>query len=100
MPKIKVVKFKNVEEKRDAIIAALGQLLNDLGWLVVKKVLKENIKLTDEKLRGNIEWEEGDTMKVLQRERRDRVALSKIPENLIEEYKEVKQFPPELDPYE
>jgi hypothetical protein len=97
---VKSYKFKNEEDKRDTIIEALRQLSDNLGWQVLKKVLEENIKTTEGKLHGEIEWNKDDTLEGLQRERNDRVRLLELPEDLINEYSEIPSWPIELDPYE
>ena len=96
----KAIKFKDEIERRDAIIAALVQLKDNLGWQVVRKALEENVRETEGKLHGEIEWNKDDTLEWLQSKRNDRVRLISLPEDLINEFKEVEQFPPELDPYE
>jgi len=96
----KAIKFKNEEEKRDTIIAALRKFASDLGWQVVRKALEQNIQVTEGKLHGDVEWDKGDTLEGLQDKRNDRVRLLSLPEDLVDEFKEVEQFPVELDPYE
>jgi len=96
----KAIKFKDGTEKRDEIIAALEQLKDNLGWQVLKRVLEENVKAVEEKLHGNKEWEEGDTLDALQDRRNDRVEMIGLPESLINEFREVAEWPVDLDPYE
>ena len=94
------MKFKDEEQKRDTIIAALVQLTDNLGWKVIAKVLQENIEITEGKLHGDVKWDKGDTIEGLQDKRNDRIRLLNLPKDLVEEYKDVEQFPPDLDPYE
>ena len=96
----KIISFKNEEEKKDAIITALRRLKGNLGWRVICKAVQENIKITEEKLHGDREWEEGDTLQGLQSKRNDRTKFLSLPESIVEELKEAEEFPPKLDPFD
>lgn len=96
----KAITFKNDEEKKEAVIVALKRLKGSLGWRVICRGVQESIKITEEKLHGDREWEEGDSLKGLQDKRNDRTKFLALPEILMKEFDEAEDFPPNLDPYE
>ena len=93
------IKFKKEKDKRDAFIGHLKRLKDHVGWKIIQKVLDKNIRATEGKLHGAIDWDEGDTLETLQDQRNDRVELKNLPNELIKEYEGAKEFPIELDPY-
>jgi len=100
MAKAKVMKFKNEEQKRDTIIAALRTLESNLGWKAVRKALEANVEVTESKLHGDTEWDKDDTLRGLQDKRNDRVRLITLPGDLADEYEKAEEWPVDLDPYE
>ena len=94
------IKFKDEEEKKDSIIAALEQLKNYIGWKVIVKALEENIKQSEARLHGEIKLEEGETQEFWQKIRKDRIEMTNLPETIIKENEEKEAFDPRLDPYD
>lgn len=97
----KLPTFKNEEEKRVAYTLALEGLKQDLGWRIIKKILKDRIVLIEQKLYGERELGEDETQEELQKQRKDRKHLLELPNDLIEEMKITKNHPiDDFDPYE
>ena len=91
--------FKDKTDKRDKLIAHLERLKDHIGWKIIVKALEENVRETEAKLHGDIEWDKDDTLKELQGKRNDRVRLRDLPDDLIKGYEKAEEFPPSLDPY-
>jgi len=95
-----ITKFKDDQQKRDNIIAALQQLKENTGWKVIIKALEENIKQAEVKLHGEIPLEKDETIEYWQKIRSDRLQVMELPDTIIEENKEKDAFDPLLDPYD
>lgn len=95
-----MAKFKNDQQKRNNIIAALEQLKNDIGWKVIVKALENDVRAAEARLHGDIKLGEDETIKGWQNTRRDRIQMIELPDTLIEENKEKEGFDPLLDPYD
>ena len=91
---------KSNEQQKDDAISALESFQETIGWKIIVKALEANIRESEAKLHGDIQLEDGETIKSLQDQRNDRVCLRDLPKELIEEYKDKEAFPKELDPYE
>ena len=97
----KLPTFKNEEEKRNAYTLALKGLDQDLGWRIIKKILKDRVALIEQKLYGEREFGKDETQEELQKQSKDRKYLLELPNELIEEMKETKNYPIDnFDPYE
>ena len=94
------MEFKNKEQKKNSIIAALKQLQNDTGWKVIVKALEENVKEAEKRLHGDLKLEEGETIRGWQKIRTDRLEMIKLPDTLIKDNKEREAFDPKLDPFD
>jgi len=94
------IKFKDEEQKKGSIIAALKQLKNDVGWKVIVKALRENIEQAEARLHGDIKLEEGETTKFWQKVRKDRIQMIDLPDTIIKDNEERDEFDPDLDPYD
>jgi len=95
-----ITKFKDDQQKRDNIIAALQQLKENTGWKVIIKALEENIKQAEVKLHGEVPLEKDETIEYWQKIRSDRLQVMELPDTIIEENKEKDAFDPNLDPYD
>jgi hypothetical protein len=87
----------NTKEKREAGIAKLVTLNRDPGWLLIKEILTENIKVvTDLILQGTKDKETDDLL-------RDRLDIYKsflnTPENLIKQLEGPTSQEPSIDPF-
>lgn len=91
---------KDKKERKETIVEALKRLPDNLGWKVIEKVLKQNIKSTEEKLHGNTDWDKDDTLESLQNQRNDRIELLDLPNMMVEDLKDAEEWPREYDPYE
>ena len=88
------------ENKNDAI-AALLALKTNAGGVIVKNVLKANIKDAETDMAQEIR-KDADVLKIkaLQNQIDDRNDLLDIVDDLISEYKDSPEgLPPDLDPY-
>ena len=96
------IQFKNDQQKRDSIIAALQQLKETIGWKVVVKALENDVEAAESKLHGDIplDSEKDESIGEWQRTRNDRIAMINLPNELIEENEKKEVFDPKLDPYE
>ena len=94
------IDFKDEEQKKGSIIAALTQLKNDIGWKVLVKALEENVKQAEARLHGDIKLEEGETMAYWQKIRKDRIQMMELPDTIINDNKERDEFDPKLDPFD
>lgn len=94
------IEFKNEEQKKNSIIAALEQLKNDTGWKVIVKALENDVKSAEARLHGEIKMEPDETIKQWQNVRRDRLQMIELPDTLIDENTEKEKFDPKLDPYD
>lgn len=94
------MEFKNENQKKNSIIAALEQMKNDTGWKVIVRALEENVKEAEKRLHGDIKLEGNETQQFWQKIRRDRLQIIELPDILIEENKEKEKFDPKLDPFD
>lgn len=88
------------KEKREMIIGELKLIQQTVGWKVILNSLRENVKDVESKLHGEQQWDEGDTIELLQSKRSDRMKMMDLPKTLIEHFQDAPDFPVELDPYE
>ncbi len=97
---VKAFKFKDEEQKKGSIVAALKQLKNNLGWRVIVKALEENVKEAEKRLHGEAPLQKDETIELWQKIRSDRLQMIDLPDIIVEENKEKEAFPIELDPFE
>jgi len=81
-------------------ISALEQLKDNIGWKIIVKALKNDVKSAEARLHGDTKLEEGETIKEWQKIRKGVLEMISLPDRLIEENKNRDEFDPNLDPYE
>lgn len=87
-------------EEKKARIAALQDLLQSPGWLILQLEINADIAITEAKLFGETPLAEGESVDSLRRERIDRLELRELPKNLIEEYSEEEPESPADEVYD
>ena len=92
-------------EKHEDLLADLENLKSSPGWKIIEKVLIDNIKDTenemfDEELEKDDPVEEMKRLSKLKKERAARRTMLELPNNLINLYKDPKNFEKDFDPYE
>ena len=92
-------------EKHKDFLADLENLKSSPGWKIIEKVLIDNIKDTenemfDEELEKDNPVEEMKRLSKLKKERAARRTMLKLPDGLINMYKDPKNFEKDFDPYE
>lgn len=92
-------------EKHEDFLADLENLKSSPGWKIIEKVLIDNIKDTenemfDEELEKDDPVEEMKRLSKLKKERAARRTMLELPNNLINLYKDPKNFEKDFDPYE
>ena len=98
--KIAKVSKPSVLDTPEKITAAMIQLKQDPGWLLLVKILNDNIKVTEKKLHGSLDWDENDTLVSLQDKRNDRMELKRLPDRVIDRQKKVEAGEISFDPYD
>jgi len=91
--------FDNDEQRRDSIIRSLQELKESYGWKIILNSMEVDITDIEAKLHGEIDKLNGETHESLQERRNDRIGLRDIVDNLIAQYGDAVEFPPDLDPY-
>lgn len=87
------------QKEKNEIIENLQGLKEHLGWKFLLEILEENIRDTEKQLLEE-KIKDIKEVEILQRERRDRIGLKELPDNLIEQLSEKKDKKEEFDPYE
>jgi|SRR3990167_10570617 len=91
-------------ERKAKILSALQSLVRHDGWKIVRKVLEQNIRDSQNQLEGNdptVKIENINDLKWIQDKLSDRKNLLNLPEELMREYgDDLREFPVELDPFE
>ena len=98
--KIAKVSKPSVLDTPEKITAAMITLKQDPGWLLLVKILNDNIKVTEKKLHGSLDWDENDTLISLQDKRNDRMELKRLPDRVIDRQKKVEAGEISFDPYD
>jgi hypothetical protein len=80
-------------------ISHLQTLLQSEGWRIIQEELREDIRITEAKLFGEMKMLETETIDQLRRERIDRLELLVLPEAMIRELTEVNNKP-DYDSYD
>lgn len=88
------------KKKVGSFKAELRFLLESPGWKAVSISLLEDVKEIEARMHGELEWEKGDTLEILQKQRNDRIGLVNLPEYLLKLVEENKGYPKNLDPYD
>lgn len=98
----KAISFKNDQQKKESIISSLKQLKESIGWQVIIKAMKADVKAAEARLHGEtpLDPEKDESIGEWQRTRNDRIAMINLPDKLIEENEKQEAFEPNLDPYE
>ena len=91
---------KDNNKNKANLITALKRLRDDIGWKIIVKALKENIKQAEARLHGDIKLEEGETIKEWQKIRSDRMMMIELPDIILKENEEKEKFDPNLDPFD
>lgn len=97
---VKIIKSKDQAQKKGNIIAALNSLKDNLGWKVILKVLKNDVKSAEARLYGDAPIKKDESIKEWQNIRRDRLQVIELPDTLIKDNEENEEFDPKLDPYD
>ena len=92
-------------EKHKDFLSDLENLKASPGWKIIEKVLKDNIKDTenemfDEEEELNSPEEEMKRLSKLKKERAARRTMLKLPDDLIKMYKDPVNFEKDFDPFD
>lgn len=87
------------QQKRNRLSMALDQTRATEGWIHMCQVLKENVKLIEEKI-FNDEDLTPDDEKILKLKRTYLLKLIDLPVNLMKDYQSVPSTDREFDPYD
>lgn len=92
-------------EKHEGFLLDLRDLKASRGWKIIERVLKDNIKDTEnemfnEELEKDDPAEEMKRLSKLKKERAARKTMLKLPDNLIDIYKDPVNFEKDFDPYD
>lgn len=93
-----------MSDKHKDFLEDLKTLKDSAGWKILEKVLKDNIKDTEEEMFDNTKEkddpaEEMKRLSKLKKEREARKAMLVLPNSLINLYKDPVDFEKDFDPY-